>query len=91
MLSFPACADPGRQGSLALAQVIKADMVTLPHRGKPEGWVLATAPPRLVLLKGDLYISAVSQAVTECPTLELPWELCLGRGGSATAPPLAIP
>lgn len=45
-------------------------MVTLFHRGKPEGWILATAltsnNPRLALLTDDFHISAVSQAVTKC-------------------------
>lgn len=48
MLSFSSCADPGRQGSLALAQFIKADVVTPPRRGKPEGWVLAAAPRAVI-------------------------------------------
>lgn len=82
MLSLPACADPGRQGSLALAQFVKADKAALSHRGKPEGWILATAPlssnPWLVLLKDHFYNSAVSQAVILCPTLGLAlWAECL--------------
>lgn len=84
MLSLPACADAGRQGSLALARFVKADKEALSHRGKPEGWILATAPlssnPRLVLLKDDFCTSAVSQAVILCPTLGLAlWQnACLG-------------